>query len=118
MNKIVNILAASALGFALMATSAVSEDLKMLTAWGANYSGTANMAYGYDKLVAEITGGKVNIKPSGPEVVPTGKQLQPVSSGVFDLIYTHGLYHTGTTGVGAAVDAVDGDIEKRRTSGV
>jgi len=113
-------LAKTVLAVALTAATATAQstDLKMLTAWGANHSGTANMAYGYNKLVADMTGGKVTIKPSGPEVVPGGKQLQPVSAGVFDLIYTHGLYHTGTTGIGAAIDAVDGDIEKRRTSGV
>lgn len=90
----------------------------MLTAWGANHSGTANMAYGYIKLAEELTGGSVSIKPNGPEVVSGGKQLQPVTAGVFDLIYTHGLYHTGTTGIGAAIDAVEGDIEKRRESGI
>ena len=99
-------------------STATAADLRMLTAWGANHSGTANMAYGYIKLVSDMTAGKVNIKPSGPEVVPGGKQLQPVAAGVFDLIYTHGLYHTGTTGIGAAIDAVIGDIEKRRSSGV
>ncbi len=118
MNKLLKILSATAVGLALSTAASFAADMKMLTAWGANHSGTANMAYGYNKLVSEMTGGKVNIKPSGPEVVPGGKQLQPVTSGVFDLIYTHGLYHTGTTGVGAAIDAVNGDIEKRRSSGV
>ena len=118
MNLILKSSVAAALGLALSISSAMAADLKMLTAWGANHSGTANMAYGYIKLVKEMTGGKVNIRPSGPEVVPGGKQLQPVTAGVFDLIYTHGLYHTGTTGIGAAIDAVKGDIEKRRSSGV
>ncbi len=118
MNKFLRILSATAVGVVLSTATSFAADLKMLTAWGGNHSGTANMAYGYNKLVNEMTGGKVTIKPSGPEVVPGGKQLQPVASGVFDLIYTHGLYHTGTTGVGAAIDAVDGDIEKRRSSGV
>lgn len=90
----------------------------MLTAWGGNHSGTANMAYGYISLVEEMSGGSVTVAPSGPEVVPAGKQLQPIAAGVFDLIYTHGLYHTGTTGIGAAIDAVDGDIEKRRSTGI
>lgn len=103
---------------ALFAPMTMAAEMKMLTAWGPQHSGTANMAYGYIKLVSDITGGQVTIKPSGPEVVPGGKQLQPVSAGVFDLIYTHGLYHTGTTGIGAAIDAVDGDIEKRRTTGI
>ncbi|MCP4071230.1 MAG: hypothetical protein GY742_05750 [Hyphomicrobiales bacterium] len=118
MNKLLKTLMATAIGLTMSATASMAADMKMLTAWGANHSGTANMAYGYIKLVKEMTGGKVSIKPSGPEVVPGGKQLQPVSAGVFDLIYTHGLYHTGTTGIGAAIDAVDGDIEKRRASGV
>ena len=118
MNRFLKIISATAVGLALSASASFAADMKMLTAWGGNHSGTANMAYGYNKLVNEMTGGKVTIKPSGPEVVPGGKQLQPVASGVFDLIYTHGLYHTGTTGIGAAIDAVNGDIEKRRTSGV
>ncbi len=118
MNYFLKILAILVVGSSVSVSTLLATDMKMLTAWGPNHSGTAKMAYGYNKLVAEMTDGKVKIKPSGPEVVPGGKQLQPVSSGVFDLIYTHGLYHTGTTGIGAAIDAVVGDIEKRRTSGV
>ncbi len=118
MNSILKASIAAVIGLAVSTSTSMAADLKMLTAWGGNHSGTANMAYGYIKLVKDMTGGKVNIKPSGPEVVPGGKQLQPVTAGVFDLIYTHGLYHTGTTGIGAAIDAVAGDIEKRRSSGV
>lgn len=103
----------------LATTSAVlAENMKMLTAWGGNHSGTANMAYGYIDLVKQMSNGDVEIKPSGPEVVPAGKQLQPVAAGVFDIIYTHGLYHTGETGIGAAIDAVGSDIEARRDSGI
>ena len=110
--------AATALGLVVSATSGFAADMKMLTAWGGNHSGTANMAYGYIELVKEMSGGDINIAPSGPEVVPAGQQLQPVAAGVFDIIYTHGLYHTGETGIGAAIDAVNGDIEARRESGV
>jgi len=118
MNNICKALSVAALGLGLSVSQGLAENFKMLTAWGPNHSGTANMAYGYIDLVEEMSGGSMKIAPSGPEVVPAGKQLQPVSTGVFDLIYTHGLYHTGTTGIGAAIDAVNGDIEKRRTSGV
>jgi len=118
MNKFLNTLLVAAVASAVSVSVSHAADMKMLTAWGANHSGTANMAYGYIELVKEATDGKVNITPSGPEVVAAGKQLQPITAGVFDLIYTHGLYHTGTTGIGAAIDAVDGDIEKRRESGV
>lgn len=116
--KLLKTLSVSALGLALASGAANAENLKMLTAWGGNHSGTANMAYGYNDLVSSLSSGAITIKPSGPEVVPAGKQLQPVSAGVFDIIYTHGLYHTGTTGIGAAIDAVAGDVDKRRSSGI
>ncbi len=118
MNKILRTISTAAVGATLFASAGVAQDMKMLTAWGGNHSGTANMAYGYISLVEELSGGSVTVAPSGPEVVPAGQQLQPLTAGVFDLIYTHGLYHTGTTGIGAAIDAVDGDIEKRRTTGI
>lgn len=118
MNRISKSLAVATLGLMVSASASFAQDMKMLTAWGGNHSGTANMAYGYIELVKEMSAGKVTIVPSGPEVVPAGQQLQPVAAGVFDIIYTHGLYHTGETGIGAAIDAVNGDIEKRRESGV
>jgi TRAP-type C4-dicarboxylate transport system substrate-binding protein len=118
MNKHLRILTSAAVGLAFSATAAFAVDMKMLTAWGPNHSGTKHMAYGYIELVKSMSKGKIAIKPSGPEVVAGGKQLQPVVAGVFDLLYTHGLYHTGTTGIGAAIDAVNGDIEKRRSSGI
>jgi TRAP-type mannitol/chloroaromatic compound transport system substrate-binding protein len=118
MNRYTKSIAGVTLGLILSTTAGLAADMKMLTAWGGNHSGTANMAYGYIDLVKEMSGGAVSIAPSGPEVVPAGKQLQPVAAGVFDIIYTHGLYHTGDTGIGAAIDAVNGDIEKRRETGV
>ena len=85
-------IAAAAVGIIVSASLAVAEDMRMLTAWGGNHSGTANMAYGYIDLVSDMSGGDITITPSGPEVVPAGSQLQPVAAGVFDIIYTHGLH--------------------------
>lgn len=118
MKKFTKSMVSVTLGFAMMASASWAQDLKMLTAWGGNHSGTVNMAYGYIELVEKMSSGATTITASGPEVVPAGKQLQPVSAGVFDIIYTHGLYHTGDTGIGAAIDAVSGDIESRRNVGV
>lgn len=118
MNVLAKSVIAATLGVVMSVPAVHAEDMRMLTAWGENHSGTANMAYGYITLVEEMSGGDITIKPSGPEVVPAGQQLQPVAAGVFDLIYTHGLYHTGETGIGAAIDAVNGDIERRRETGV
>lgn len=95
-----------------------ATELKMITSWGENHSGTRHIAYRYRDMVKEMSDGKITIAAFGPEVVPPGRQLQPTGGGVFDLIYTHGLYHTGDTAIGAALDAIDKDIEKRRSSGV
>lgn len=95
-----------------------ATELRMITSWGENHSGTRHIAYRYRDMVKEMSGGNLNITAFGPEVVPPGRQLQPAGAGVFDLIYTHGLYHTGDTAIGAALDAVDNDIEKRRRSGL
>jgi TRAP-type C4-dicarboxylate transport system substrate-binding protein len=118
MNSLNRVFAVTTLGLIAATSVAEAQDMRMLTAWGPNHSGTANMAYGFIELVSELSGGDITITPSGPEVVPAGSQLQPVAAGVFDMIYTHGLYHTGETGIGAAIDAVSGDIEMRRESGI
>ena len=118
MKLILQSITAAAVALVTTASAGFSENMRMLTAWGGNHSGTTNMAYGYIDLVKEMSNGNITIKPSGPEVVPAGQQLQPVAAGVFDIIYTHGLYHTGETGIGAAIDAVGGDIDARRDSGI
>ena len=54
----------------------------------------------------------------GPETVPPFEQLQPVSSGLFDLLFTHGAYHLGETGMAFGMDAVKDDTAARRESGI
>jgi TRAP-type C4-dicarboxylate transport system substrate-binding protein len=70
------------------------------------------------KNVAKIGGDKIKIRISGPEVVPGFQQLQPVKSGVFDVLFTHGVYHMGSKGLAAVVDAMNADPVGKRTSGV
>ena len=72
----------------------------------------------FKKNVEEISSGNIKIEVSGPEVVPPFQQLQPVVTGVFDVLYTHGAYHAGSKGLGLAGDAIDIDIKKRRDAGV
>ena len=53
MNNICKALSVAALGLGLSVSQGLAENFKMLTAWGPNHSGTANMAYGYIDLVYE-----------------------------------------------------------------
>jgi TRAP-type transport system periplasmic protein len=50
--------------------------------------------------------------------VPPFQQIQPVSAGVFDMLFTHGVYHAGSKGLTLVADAIEPDLEKRRSSGV
>ena len=72
----------------------------------------------FNKSLGKLSKGELSTSYSGPEVVPTIEQFQPVQSGIFDMLFTIGAYHLGTTAIGAAVDAIDSDPVKRRQHGI
>jgi len=106
------------LATAPLATQALAADLRMLSSYDLTSAYTREVAQRYIANVESASDGDVTIALNGPDVVPPFEQLQPVSAGVFDLLYTHGAYHTNTTGVGAAMDAVFVDPAKTRESGL
>ena len=113
---ILALVATVALGTPLAASQATN--LKLLTSWNRDNWPTYAALEQYVKNVDGIGGGKVKIALVGKEVVPPFEQLQPVSSGVFDMLFSHGVYHAGSKGIALVVDAIDPDVEKRRSSGV
>ncbi len=100
------------------AAQASARPLRLLSAWPENMAFVEGCLGTFEKNLAETSGGALTIQFSGPDVVPTVEQFQPVQSGVFDMLFTIAPYHMGTTAVGAAVDAIDPDPERRRESGV
>jgi TRAP-type C4-dicarboxylate transport system substrate-binding protein len=100
------------------ATPARATDLKLLSAWDTSNAPAWLMVTNYVKLVSQLSDGKLNIKISGPQVVPPFEQLQPVSSGVFDMLFQHGVYHAGSKGLALAFDAFDPDPIARRAAGL
>ena len=106
-------------GFMLIAaSSASSANLKLLTSWNKNIWPTYVVLDRFLKNVNKIGGDKIKIKISGPEVVPGFQQLQPVKAGVFDILFTHGVYHMGSKGLAAIMDAMNADPIGKRDSGV
>lgn len=93
-------------------------ELKLLSAWDTTNAPAWLMVTNYVKLVSQLSGGKINIKISGPQVVPPFEQLQPVSSGVFDMLFQHGVYHAGSKGLALAFDGFDPDPIARRAAGL
>lgn len=108
-------------GFAtLMLTTAqaMATDLRMLSSYDQTAAYTREVAQRYINMVEDTSQDEIAISLDGPGVVPPFEQMQPVSAGVFDLLFTHGAYHTNTTGVGAAMDAVFVDPKKTHKSGL
>lgn len=92
--------------------------LRLLSGWTPNNPNVPNIETVFIKNVEEASKGQLKIQRSGPEVASPFDQLQPVSAGVFDILFTTPAYHQAQTGVGQVFDAIKGDIEKRRETGV
>jgi TRAP-type mannitol/chloroaromatic compound transport system substrate-binding protein len=109
------------LAFALsvgIAGSAPGADLRFLSSWDKTNPAVPAMAEPFLKGVEAGTKGSIKFNISGPETVPPFEQLQPASTGVFQMLFTHAVYHYGTTGIAMGLDAVGGTPEQRRASGM
>lgn len=98
---------------------AAANEYKLLVSWAAGSVPTVEAYLATAKaFLEEHAKGEITFRRFGPEVVPPFEQLQPVSSGSFDMLYTHPAYHGGATGIGMMLDTVKNDPAKRRSTGV
>ena len=95
-----------------------AADIRLLSSWDKTNPAVGVLADPFAKGVESATQGNIKFIISGPETVPPFEQLQPVTTGVFQMLFTHAIYHYGTTGLAVGLDAVRGDVEARRKSGV
>ena len=116
--KEIALLAAVAGGLAMPASLGQAQTLRLLSSWAENDRPSYINGVIFQRHVKEVSDGKLTISINGPEAVPPFEQLQPVSAGVFDILYTHGAYHVGSRGLALAADSIDVDLDKRRESGV
>ena len=100
------------------AASAQTRSLKLLSGYAPNIPFSRDIINVYMDRVQKASGGQLGMRLSGPEVVPFTDQFQPVAAGAFDMLFTHAAYHSGTTAVGLAMDAVAPDPALRRSSGL
>jgi TRAP-type C4-dicarboxylate transport system substrate-binding protein len=112
------VLAAAASLAAYASPVRAAETLKFLTPWTTAQESNKKTADWVVEAVKKLSGGELEARWFGPAVVPPFQQLQPVSSGAFDLHYTSPAYHNGATVVGGLLDAVAREQSKRRSSGV
>jgi TRAP-type C4-dicarboxylate transport system substrate-binding protein len=98
--------------------AAHAADLRLLSSFNNTQKPTFAVLERYLANVKAISNGSVRISVVGPEVVPIFEQLQPVSSGTFDMLYTHPVFHAGSGSLALTVDAMDVNPALRRSSGV
>ncbi|MEX0407289.1 TRAP transporter substrate-binding protein DctP [Aquibium sp. LZ166] len=95
-----------------------AEEFRLLSSWDNTNPAVRGVAIPFARLVEEASGGEIKLLMSGPETIPPFEQLEPVSSGVFQLLFTHTAYHTGTTSIGMAIDAIDATSQELRDQGI
>ena len=111
-------LAALAIGLMLTPAAASALELRVLSSWDQSYPPRPKLLGVFLKNVETASKGDITFKVSGPETVPPFEQLQPVSAGVFQMLFTQGAYHAGQIPVMLATEAFSGDLKKWREAGV
>jgi len=105
------------LAVALSCTATVhAQTFSLLASWGPNNTTAYMPGLQFKTNLEKASGGKMSVRISGPEAVPPFEQLQPVSAGAFEMLYTHPAYHS--KGLAAAAEIVPFGIDRLRSSGV
>lgn len=104
--------------FAAAPTHAQSVNLRLISGWTPNNPNVPLIETVFIKNVTDASQGAIKIQRSGPEVVPAFEQLQPVSTGVFDFLFTTPGYHQAQSGVANVFDAMKPEPDKLREAGL
>lgn len=108
----------AALALATAALPAAAQQFRMLSSWDSTNVYNGAMLVPFVEGVQAASKGKMTFRVSGPETVPSFEQLEPVSSGVFHFLFTHGAYHFGTTPALTLLEGFEGDLDKVFDSGL
>jgi len=100
------------------AAPAAAAEFRMVTSWDKSNPAVPLLAQGFADNVKAASNGRITFVLNGPETVPPFEQLQPVAAGAFHALFTHGVYHYGSTGISIALDAIGGTLQQRRDSGL
>jgi len=111
-------LSVATLVLAMHTGMASAEQIRVLSAFDQNFVFNKTMLFPLLEKIEKGTDGKLTFNFSGPEVVSTYEQFEPVQSGAFQMLFAQPGYYSGDAGVGVTIDAIDPDPKKRRETGV
>lgn len=100
------------------ADPAQARDLRLLSSWDSSYSAVENVLVPFVDTLEEAISEDIGINVMGPETIPPFEQFDPVSRGLFDMLFTNGAYHFNDTAAGMVIDAFQGGVEPLRSSGL
>ena len=95
-----------------------ADEFRLLSSWSQAYVGHAEIAGRFVKHVMHQSDGGITVRITGPEAIPPFEQLEPAVAGLFDILFTHGAYHLGESGVATALNAIEADPQTLRVSGI
>jgi TRAP-type mannitol/chloroaromatic compound transport system substrate-binding protein len=95
-----------------------ADEFRLLSSWSQAYVGHAEIAGRFVKHVMHQSDGGITVRITGPEAIPPFEQLEPAVAGLFDILFTHGAYHLGESGVATALNAIEADPQTLRASGI
>lgn len=98
--------------------AAGAQDLRLLSSWDQSYAAVGEVLMPFMEALEADVSGDFSISMVGPETVPPFEQLDPVSRGLFDMLYTNGAYHFNDIAVGMSLDAMSANAEALRDAGV
>lgn len=118
MKSIKTLLQGVAVAAAVLPFAAQAQDMRVLSSWGESYAPVTEVLDPFLELLEEESGGSLSLTRLGPETIPPFEQLDPVSRGLFDMLFTNGAYHYNDTAVGMSLDALDGTAAELREAGI
>jgi len=111
-------LATAGIVLMLLTATVSARTLNMLVPTHRHFVLTSEVAGRFASLVAAQSGGELEIRMHGPDVVPPFHQFEPVQAGAFELLYTGPSYHSGNVPAAVALGGIGGGPEVRRRRGI
>ena len=103
---------------AALSGAASSTELRVLSSWTPDYIGIPQIVERFARKVEPRAESGLQFIFFGPEAVPAFDQLAAVQIGIFDVLFTLGLFHLDITGVGHALSALEAEPGALRDGGL
>ena len=118
LSKLSNYAAIPAIAMCLVSTNAMAETLQIVSSWASNQATYRVNVETFVARVGEYTNAEVEFNIVGPDAISPLELVEPLQTGIVDMIFTHPAYHAGTSKIGMAADGIAVNPKTWRESGI